>query len=172
MNWLFKLFGNRRREFHGDDFLVRIKPGFREIVSVIYTRHGKSQEFGGERIGKKWECVHVLLPSDLEDGLVTQTVRDLETAFVGLGHDYQIVRKIGDDTVPEPERQAALVELREMGYEIEMLPDGKIRQSRKSGAPRQDTETVRKQAPRMASLILSLRGTRPRFETLAKSKEF
>ena len=172
MNWLLKLFGNRGREFRGDDFLVRIKPGFREIVSVIYTRQGKSLEFGGERIGKKWEGIHILLPSDLEDGQVAQTVRDLEKALVGLGHGYQIVRKIADDTVPEPERQAALAELREMGYEIEMLPDGEIRQSRRSDAPRQDSETVRKQAARMASLILSLRGTRPRFETLAKSKEF
>ena len=76
------------------------------------------------------------------------------------------------DIVPETERQSALAELREMGYEIEILPDGKIRHTRSAGAPRQNVETLRKQAPRMVSLIQSVHGTRQRLETLAKSKEF
>ena len=129
-------------------------------------------KLGGERIGKKWEGIDVQLPPNLEDVRVTQIVRDLETAFVALRYGYVIARKTGGDTVPETERQAALAELREMGYEIEILPDGKIRQTRRAGAPRQDVETLRKQAPRMMSLIQSLHGTRQRLETLAKSKEF
>ena len=172
MNWLLELLGYRGREYREDDFSVRIEPIFREVVSVIYTRQGKGLQLGGERIGKKWEGIEVQLPPTLEGAQVAQVVRDLETAFVRLRYGYVIARKTGVDTVPEPERQGALAELREMGYEIEILQDGKIRQTKRAGAPRQDVETLRKQAPRINSLIQSLRGTRQRLETLAKSKEF
>jgi hypothetical protein len=172
LNWLLELLGYRGREYRGDDFSVRIEPIFREVVSVIYTRQGKGLQLGGERIGKKWEGIEVQLPRTLEDGQVAQVVRDLETAFARLRYGYVIARKTGVDTVPEPERHAALAELREMGYEVEILQGGKIRQTRRAGAPRQGVETLRKQAPRINSLIQSLRGTRQRLETLAKSKEF
>lgn len=172
MNWLLKLLGYRAREYRGDDFSVRIAPIFRELVSVIHIRQGKELKLSGERIGEKWEGIDVQLPTNLEDVQVAQTVRDLETAFIALRYGYVIARKTGVDTVPEPERQAALAELREMGYEIEILSDGKIRQTRRAGAPCQDVETLRKQAPRVASLVQCLHGTRQRFETLAKSKPF
>lgn len=172
MNWLLKLLGFPGREYRGDDFSVRIESAVREGVSVIYTRRGKSLRFVGERIGQKWEGIDVQLPANVEDEQVAQIVLDLETAFVSLRYGYVITRKIGVDTVPEPERQAALAELREMGYEIEILPDGKICQTMRAGAPRQDVVTLGKQAPRMMSLIQSLHGTRQRLETLAKSKEF
>lgn len=103
---------------------------------------------------------------------MAQIVRDLEAALIALRYGYVISRKIAIDIVPESERQAALAELREMGYEFEVLPDGKIRQTRKPGAPRQDIETLRRQAPRMLLLMQSVQGKRPRFETLAKSKDF
>lgn len=172
MNWLLKIFGARAREYSGDDFSVRIKPVFREAVSIIYTRHGKTLTFGGESIGKKCEGIAVQLSADQEDSQLTQTVHDLEAAFASLRFGYVITRKIAVDTVPESERQAALAELREMGYEIEILPDGKIRQTRRKNAPRQDVETLRKQAVRMVSLLQAVHGTRPRFEMLAKSKDF
>jgi len=172
MNWLLKLLGYREREYLGSDFSVRIEPIFREVVSVIYTRQGNTLNFGGERIGKKWEGIQVHLPTEVETTEVAQIVHDLETAFLGLRYGYVIARKTGIDTIPETERQSAIDELREMGYEIEILPDGKIRQTSRAGAPHQDLETLRRQTPRMASLIQSLHGTRHRFETLAKSKEF
>ena len=172
MHWLLKIFGYRAREFRGDDFSVRIKPVFREAVSVIYTREGKMLTFGGERIGRRWEGIALQLSPDLGDSELAQIVRDLETAFLALRYGYVIDRKIAVDTVPESERQAALAELREMGYEIEVLPDGKIRQTRRTDAARQNIETLRKQAGRMLSLMQAVHGKRARLETLAKSKDF
>ena len=88
-------------------------------------------------------------------------------------YDYVIARPLGVDVVPESERQAAIAELRDMGYEIEVSEDQKqIRQKKLPGAPPVDRETARKQIPRMVSLLQSVHGKRPRFETLAKSKEF
>jgi hypothetical protein len=74
--------------------------------------------------------------------------------------------------VPETEQQSALAELHDMGYEIEILLGRKVRQTWRVGAPRPDLDTLKKQTPRMMSLIQSLYGTRQRFEVLAKSKEF
>ena len=38
MSWLFKKLGYREREYRGDDFSVRVEPGFREIVTIVHTR--------------------------------------------------------------------------------------------------------------------------------------
>lgn len=172
MNWLRKVFGPRAREYRGDDFSVRIKSVFREAVSVIYTRQGRTLTFGGELIGSKWQGISVQLAPDLEESQVTQIVRDLEAGFIALKYGYVITRKIAVDIVPEFERQAALTELREMGFEIEVLTNGKIRQTRRKDAPRPDVETARSQAGRMLSLLQAVHGRRPRIETLAKSKDF
>lgn len=172
MNWLLKLMGYRDREYRGDDFSVRIERIMREAVSVVYTRHAASLNLSGEYIGRKWEGIEVQIPHEVETAQVPQIVRDLETAFGAMQYGYVITRKVGTDIVPETERQAAIAELNEMGYEIEILPDRKIRQTRKAGAQRHDAATLREQTPRMMSLIQSLHGTRQRLEVLAKSKEF
>ena len=109
---------------------------------------------------------------EIETTQAGQIGKDLATAFEAMKRGYVIAHKVGVDIVPETEREAAITELREMGYEVEFLAGGKIRQTKRAGAPRHDIETLRKQAPRMMSLIQSLHGTRSRFEILAKSKEF
>jgi hypothetical protein len=144
----------------------------REAVWVVYTSHGASLKLSGELIGTKWEGIHVQIPQEVEAVQVPQIVRDLETAFGAMRQGYVIARKLGTNIVPEAERQAAIAELSEMGYEIEILPDRQIRQRWRAGAPRPDIATLRKQTPRMMALIQSLHGTRQRFEILAKSKEF
>jgi hypothetical protein len=172
MNWLLKMLGYRDRDYHGDQFSVRIDPQIREGVSVIYTRSGISLTLSGERIGRKWEGIEVHVPGDLDSEQAVQVARDLEAAFMGLGYDYVIARKTGIETVPEPERRAALAELNERGYEIEILSDGTIRQTRRPGVRPPDANEARRQALRMASLIPAIHGTRQRLEIVAKSKEF
>ena len=81
MNWLPKLLGHRDREYRGDDFSVRIQPGFRELVSVIHTRSGTTLTLDGERIGRKWEGIDVRIPEDVESERARQIGRDLETGW-------------------------------------------------------------------------------------------
>jgi len=172
MNLLSKIFGLRPNEFQDRNFKVRIESIFRENVLIIHTRDGKTVNFDGERYGKKWDGIQVHVPEDVEPTQVQQIVRDLETAFKAMQYEYVILRKAGVEIVPEEEQQTALAELHQMGFQVEVSPDRKqIRQTRRADAPLQDKAALRKMAPRMMSLIQSVKGTRQCFEVLAKSPE-
>ena len=173
MIWLLRLLGYRDREYHRHDFCVRIETVVREIVSINHMREGISIELRGMRIGRKWEGIEVHIPEQVDPTRVSQIARDLESAFRAMRYGYVIARLTATDIVPETERAAAMAELHEMGYEIEVSNDRKqIRQKRISGTPRQDIKNLRKQAPHMMSLLQAGHGTRQRLEILAKSNEF
>jgi hypothetical protein len=106
----------RTQEYCGQGFSVRIEPNSRELVFVIYTRDGEALQLSGELTGEKWEAISVLIPENVADIQVAQIVRDLQSAFIALHTGFVIRRKVGVDTVPEPERQAALTELHAMGF--------------------------------------------------------
>ena len=172
MKWWKKLLDRGRHEYEGPDFQVRIEPIFREAVSVIYSRGGKTLKLGGEYIGTKWSGIHVVIPQEIATAEACRIAGDLAVAFEAMEYAYVVLHKLETETVSEGERHAALAELREMGYDVEVQSDGKIRQTKKPEAPKRDFETLKQQAPRMMALVQSVHGTRPRFETLAKSKEF
>jgi hypothetical protein len=161
----------RTQEYCGEGFSVRVEPNLRECVFVIYTRGGEVMKLSGELIGEKWEAISVLIPENVADNRVAQIVSDLESAFVALHTGYVIRRKVGEDVVPEPERQAALAELRTMGFDAEIQSNGAVRLTKRSGETPLGIETARAQAPRMMSLVQSVHGRRPRIETLAESKD-
>jgi len=172
MNLLSRLFGLRPNEFQDQNFKVCIESIFRENVSVIHTRDSKTMNFDGERCGKKWNRIQVYIPEDIDRPQIQRIVCDLQTAFRAMQCEYVILRKAGIEIVPEEEQQAALAELEQMGFQVEVSPDRKqIRQTRRPDAPRHDQSALRKMSPRMMSLIQSLKGTRQRFEVLAQSPE-
>jgi len=153
--------------------LCRIERIFRELVWVIHTRSGTTLTLNGERIGRKCEGIDVRIPEDVESERARQIGRDLETAFRAMEYSYVIAHLLGFDIVPENEQQAASAEFRGMGYEIEVSPDRRtIRQTRIAGTPLPGIETARTHSLRMASLLPSIRGRRPRFEILAISEGF
>ena len=145
----------------------------REVVYVIHTRQGTSLNLDGQRIGRKWEGIEVFIPHEVEAARAPQIVRDLEAAFQAMDYGYVITRLGEVETVPETERQAAIAELRQMGYELEVSADRKqIRQKWILGTPKLGLEALRKTTPRYMSLLQAVHGTRRRFEILARSKEF
>jgi hypothetical protein len=172
MNWLLKRLGYRDREYRGNGFHVGIKPIMREAVRLNYTRDRTKLYLDGELIGQKWEGISVHIPPEIDTALLPEIVRDLQTAFEKMGYGYVIARKIGAEIVEEGERQEAAAELWNMGYEVEVLADGKIRLRRREGAPHQDREALQQSTPRMMSLIHAVHGKRTRHEILAKSEGF
>jgi hypothetical protein len=171
MNWLLKRLGYRDRDYRGDGFHVRIKPGVRECICVNYTRDKTKLNLDGELIGPKWEGISVHIPPEVDAALLPQIVHDLQAAFEKMGYGYVIARKFGAEIVDERERQQAAAELWNMGYEVEILAEGKIRLRRREGAPRQDRESLQEMTPQMISLIHAVHGKRTRHEILAKSEE-
>jgi hypothetical protein len=173
MNWLLRKLGYRDRQYRGSDFSMRIEPMGREALSVIHTRQGTSLNLDGQRIGSKWEGIEVYIPHDVEAERASQIAHDLEAAFQAMDYGYIIARLSEIETVREIERQAAIAELRQMGYELEISADRKqIRQKWIAGTPKLGLEALRKTTPRHMTLLQAVHGTRKRFEILAKSKEF
>jgi hypothetical protein len=172
MNWLLKRLGYRDRQYRGDGFTVRIEPMGRESLYVNYQRDNTRHSFDGQYIGSSWEGIEASIPEEVDPGQALLIAQDLKSAFEAMSYGYLIVRKTGVEIVAEPERQAAMEELQNMGYNIEILGDGKLRQTRREGAPRQDSETIRKSTPRMMALLRAIHGKRQRYDILAKSKEF
>jgi hypothetical protein len=165
------------REFVGESFSVSIVPVFREVVRVIHTRDGSSLPLDGEHISSSISVnqnagIGVRIPQSVEPARLSQIVRDLQEALGGLGYVYLIDRISGIEIVPEDERNAAVAEMREMGYEIEILSDGSIRQTPLENMPRPDLETLKRQALRMGMLIQSIGGKRTQIEILARSEGF
>jgi hypothetical protein len=170
MNLLSKLF-RRDHAYHGNGFTVRIVPGQREIVSIIHERAGVELKLGGERVGKNWKSIDVRIPEEVEASRALQVARDLEAAFQAKGLGYVISRALGTEIVPEAEREAAMTELREMGFEARVSADGSaVNTTKIQGAPQRSAEEWRKFGPRMMTLVSAARGKRPRFEILAQSK--
>jgi hypothetical protein len=173
MNWLLRILGYHDREYHGDGFSVRIDPGFRELVSIVLTRGGTTRTLDGERIGKRWEGISVHLPREVEPGDVPQIVRDLETAFTALDYGYVISRTVAVEAVSEADQQAAMAELNQMGFEVEVSAD-RLQTSLqwKPGVRPPDIKTFKSTTPQVMYWLQSLTGRRPQIEVLAKSKGF
>jgi hypothetical protein len=169
MNRLLKLLGWRDREYYGGDFAVRIEAVMREGMEISHTRNRKRLDLKADYIGG---MIDVRIPQELEKDQVSQVVNDLEVAFRAMSYPYFITRLVAVEIVPESERQAAVAELREMGYDIEVSGDRRqVRQKRIEGAAVPDREAAVKQASRMMGLMQSVHGTRYRSEVLGKSGE-
>jgi hypothetical protein len=173
MRWLSKKFGYRLRQFSGSGFSVRVEPIEREAVSVIYTRQEKTLHLDAQRIGKKREAIEVHISHDVDPARAAQIARDLEAAFQAMDYGYVIARLLEVEAVPDAEIQAAIAELRQIGYELDISLDRKqIRQKWIPGMPKPSPESIRNSMPRYLTLLQTVRGTRQRFEILARSKEF
>ena len=165
------------REFVGESFSVSIVPVFREVIRVIHSRDGSSLPLDGEHISSSVSVnqnggIGVRIPQSVEPARLSQIVRDLQHALAGLGYGYLIDRIAEIEIVPDDERKAALAEMRDMGYEIEILSDGSISRTRLQNMPQPDLETVKRQAVRMGMLIQSIHGKRAGIENMPGQRDF
>ena len=96
MNRLLKLLGYRDLKYRGNDFSVRIKPTVREGVSIIYTRQGNDLNLIGERTGRQWQDIEVLIHSEVE---ITEAPKRplLSNCFGTMPYGHVITRKAGID---------------------------------------------------------------------------
>lgn len=167
-----RLLGYRDRSYRGTDFTVRIEPILREEIRVIFETHAKTWDFGGVYIGKRWQGINVVIPVEIDPLQADAIAARLTEALAAMGYGYVISRALEVETVPQSERENAISELHKMGYEIEILENGSIRQTKMPESPKVSIEELRKQTPRMMKLIEAVHGKRRHSVTLAKSDGF
>ena len=170
MNRFLKLLGYRGRKYRGTNFNVRIEPIFREEVRVIYETDEKAWSFGGQYIGKRWQGIGIVIPQEIDPSHASIIASRLTEALAAIGYGYVIDHALDIETVSQNEKESAISELHNMGYEIEILANGTIRQTKMPGSPKLPQEELKKQGPRMMKLIEAVHGKRRRYETLAKSE--
>lgn len=160
-----------RQEYRGDGFWVRVEPGFREVVQLVYSSHGKNIKVAGEWAGARQAYLNVLLSKEDVGSEILQITHDLVEALRSLGHHFVIRGAIRDEVIPEEERHAALAQLHELGYETMVLPDlNAVSVRRSAGAPALHKGTAVLHSIAMKRLISAASGKRPVIEILAKSE--
>jgi hypothetical protein len=152
---------------------VSLWRGFREIVVIDYERNGITQRFDGERIGERWEGVHVSVPLAIDEPDRSAIVAALQTAFEDLQLDY-LIRQVGAPVpVSDDEKKAAISELLSMGIVAELSTDGsEIRTSRVPGSGVPSRKEASLIAQRLPALLEAVSGKRRSITVLAQSKEF
>ena len=153
----------KRREYQGQGFSVSVVSLAPELVKVIHQRETTTLALGAERT-PDLSTLRVQIPQDVCPKYARQVAGDLQSAFAAMGYPYEIARVTRVEAVDERGREAALEELRQMGYDFELSPDGNmVRQRFWVRDARVDYQKV------MSLLQIAL-GTRPQMEILATSR--
>jgi hypothetical protein len=167
------LFFNRRapRIASFPDFTVRVLRGARGLVSIVYEEEDYNRSFEGELTGSKHNQINMFMTSDFPAKDLDRVVANLVKGFEQLGYEYWIRRRDGAEVVPESEREAALFELRRMGWEADVSVDRlRVEMKRIDGAHAPTLEEAMSASSHMAQLVQALHGTRYKFDDLARSK--
>jgi len=93
---------------------------------VMYAADGKEKAFDAEiNRGKRFFVprISVCIPKEIQNADIPLILLNLTTALGKLHYEYSIYRLTEPQEIPEAERQAAVTELRQLGFEFEDLPD-------------------------------------------------
>lgn len=111
--------------------------------------------------------VDVRIPSGLSEDKVADVVPKLSEALRSLSFEYLLYRVGESEEVPEQERNAAINELRIMGFDVQVMPNGQVRLKGASGRP--FVERAKPNVQRWMYLLRAARGRRPKYTILARS---
>ena len=151
-------------------FSIHIRRGSRNQVSVLYESGSRSTTFEGSLTGEGWKQIELLIPADFQADRLDLVVASLAKGIGEVGYEYRILRRGDAEAVPESEREAALAELRKMGWEPEVSADrAQVELKRTDGAAAPSPQEAIAQSERMARLVAALHGTRYKLEELARS---
>ena len=147
---------------------VKVERKFRECVSVVYREPGRTLTFNGELVGPKWNQINMTVGDEVASD--ASLIANLVAEFTRQGHEFVIYRAGKQEPIPQSEGDAARAELRQMGFEVEVSPDGRsVRQTRLPGFSPPSRQEAQQKAVRMMKLLESVRGFRWPLEIVAKS---
>ena len=140
----------------------------RECVDLEYRDATQTLRLSGELVGPKWKQINIMLSGQEYD---RQTLDNLVLALRDRGYEFLLFRLGEEQIIPESERDAALAELRALGFQVEVSPDRKmVRQTRTPDARRLSRGQAKEAAPRIMQLVQTVRGVRRPIEVLRKSE--
>jgi len=89
------MLGYRPRSYRGNGFIVRLRPGPREAIRVLYEREGTKVELQGQRTGEKWKGIWVWFPNGIESSDRWRIASDLEAALREMKYEQVTIGEFG-----------------------------------------------------------------------------
>jgi hypothetical protein len=156
------------------NYSVQIRRGFRECVTAVYRESSGEFLFEGELSGKKWETICLGAPKNLSEKDLSRVVSNLSAALSKLSYEFVIFKRVELGPVPENERQAAIADLKSMGYDLVVNDqNSSIQLRQRQPMNRPGLEETRREAVRQIGALRLARtatGKRHRIDILAKSE--
>jgi len=147
---------------------VKVRRIHREGVEVAYQDSAQALTFKGELVGPRWKQVNIVVDRDAR--LDSRVLDNLAAELSRQKYQFVVYQRGETQSVPEPDRIAAVSELQQMGYAINVSADRQtVRQTRIPGVPPPSREVAKRQALRMMKLVETASGVRRTKEILAKS---
>ncbi len=162
--WLF-----RRLRSKGKTYNIKLRRGVRECVTARYSENGRQLDFGGEFVGKDWKQINLAAPKELNECELPRVIANLADYLTKRNYEYLIFQMGKPIAIPEAEQANARAELREMGLDPVLNPDGSIKFEKLPTLSVASESEAQEKAIKMMRLVLTLRGKRAPIEILAKS---
>lgn len=158
-----------RKTVKGAGYSVRLQKGTRECVKVVYREAALQLEFGGEFVGKTWDQINLSAPQNVAPEDTPRVLQNLGAALSKMRYEYVIVKTHLDTPHPVEVQEAAIYELRTMGFAAEVRPDRSVKLTRLPGASTSKPADAQGMGTRMMQLARTASGKRSHLEVLAKS---
>jgi hypothetical protein len=153
-----------RNEVKFPTFSVRVRRVGREAAVVTLQEATGRSDFDAD-IGRRQ--VDVRMPSGLSEDSVADVVAKLSQALRSLSFEYLLYRIGESEIISEQERNAAISELRSMGFDVQVMPNGQVRLKGASGEP--FAGPAKPNVPRWMHLMRAASGRIPKYTVLARS---
>ena len=154
-------------------FSVAVSQVGRGETYVTYHAEDTVIEFCAEvGRGKKFFArrISVRVPDEMADEKLRNIVSNLSYGLAKLHYQYFIYRRTGSQTIPKEERDAAILELRQMGFELkDSAGHGQIQRAVNDDWRRASGAEAKAKLSKVQELMHKARGSRETFEVLASS---
>lgn len=154
-------------------FSVAVSKVGRTEAYVTYRAENTVIEFCAEvGTGKKFFArrISIRIPEEMANEKLCNIVPNLTHGLAKLHYQYLIYRRTGSQTIPEEERDAAILELRQMGFELTgPAGNGRIQRAVSNDWRRASGAEAQAKLSKVQELMHKARGAREKIEVLASS---
>lgn len=150
------------------DFAVTVSKTGHEQALISYRRKDRSLIFDAEVTGPKQ--VDIYIPEELPIDDIEHIVSNLELALQKMRYEYLIYKTGKAEAVSKEEREAAIAELRQKGFEVRATAQGmEIMQAASPNRQKMSRAGAKAVTPGLLRLLNRAQGKRASIQILARS---